>query len=304
MGLPDNPYILEEIRRNAESKVRQFRDLFHYDKVPVDCYKLLQIVCQSRDDIEYVFLDNMSPAFDGKTFRDSYYGYLVCIKRPRGRSSHRFNFSIAHELGHIYLHHLDEPQEWKTWATLLTEEMEADAFAAELLMPREVMGYFRSIQEASYQLNVSEAAVRRRLKELNLKYTLRTCPECGFRRIPPAADYCRRCGHQMRSGLALRTEEAEKLFQQGKLMELFIKPHKEHKCICCEWTDDIYHSPVCLNCDLPMTNHCFREYNQEPHPCPADARYCEICGQETLYRDYIDENEARRLKENSRLHPR
>ncbi len=50
--------------------------------------------------------------------------YLVLYTNPSGR---RLNFTLAHEVGHILLDHRQDGE---------LEEREANAFAAELLMPR------------------------------------------------------------------------------------------------------------------------------------------------------------------------
>lgn len=77
----------------------------------------------------------------------------------------RYRWTIAHELGHLVMHH--EPRE--------TQESEADDFAAELLMPSgDIRPYFRrklSLQiyaELKPVWKVSMAALVRRTKDLRL----------------------------------------------------------------------------------------------------------------------------------------
>ena len=87
----------------------------------------------------------------------------------------RQRFTIAHELGHMELGHgpglrdsnwsfSGSVQDWK--------EREANAFAAELLMPSEVIEWLvverrdRDIGRMSRELGVSEAAMQFRLKNL------------------------------------------------------------------------------------------------------------------------------------------
>lgn len=111
-------------------------------------------------------------------------GLSGCFDIENGQPTISFNpsdawvrqrFTIAHELGHMELGHgpglrdsnwsfSGSVQDWK--------EREANAFAAELLMPREVIEWLvverreRDIGLMSRELGVSEAALRFRLKNL------------------------------------------------------------------------------------------------------------------------------------------
>lgn len=102
-----------------------------------------------------------------------------------GRPTIRFNpndawvrqrFTIAHELGHMVLNHgrsmRDNSANYSTHADHY-KEREANAFAAELLMPKEVIDWMiprnnRDVGAMSRELGVSEAAMRYRL--INLGY--------------------------------------------------------------------------------------------------------------------------------------
>jgi Zn-dependent peptidase ImmA (M78 family) len=101
----------------------------------------------------------------------------------------RKRFTIAHELGHLLLHtksevHLDQAivkmRDARTSAGVDDEEMEANRFAAELLMPRsfleadlEALGPIyaddeRAIAKLARQYRVSPQAMAIRLSTLNL----------------------------------------------------------------------------------------------------------------------------------------
>lgn len=68
--------------------------------------------------------------------------FLIIVNRnkllyPFKISKHRtLNFSLAHELGHIYLKHYELPQICKTKEDLYIEELEADEFGRKILMPK------------------------------------------------------------------------------------------------------------------------------------------------------------------------
>lgn len=282
-----HPLVLEELRSHAASAVRAFRKEYNFPHAPVDSYSILQSLRLSRKKNIVLISTSLMPLdTDAATIYDWYEDlYMIFYMMPRTKSTlRRTNFTLAHELGHIYMKHLLEPRACKKQQTLQMEEYEADCFAAELLMPREVIGLFCSVKEAADALDVSMAAMRRRMQETGLLYAIRTCPKCGFNRIPPAAGYCRNCGHDLGGGTDLRTGEEHRLFDQGKLEELFYIPPKFNPCTVCKYYKD-FPPPErgCDLCECPEENTCLREYNQEPHPCFPDAKYCDICGAETAY---------------------
>lgn len=76
-------------------------------------------------------LDRLSGGADAFTFREMHSGrerYVVCYRT--GGNPARLNFTLAHELGHIVLHHQD---------TGPAAEAEADCFASHLLCPEAVL---------------------------------------------------------------------------------------------------------------------------------------------------------------------
>jgi len=90
----------------------------------------------------------------------------------------RQRFTIAHELGHYFLHYT--AGESTTFVSLRrsrsARETEANAFAAELLMPEALiygendLHFFPSISHLSTRLKVSKEAMRYRLDGLGLYY--------------------------------------------------------------------------------------------------------------------------------------
>ena len=87
----------------------------------------------------------------------------------------RQRFTIAHELGHLFLNHgskfRDTPEEYRISA-YDPLETEANQFAAEVLMPNIAIEYLikkkdiYSPDEMAKRLNVSEIAMKYRLKNL------------------------------------------------------------------------------------------------------------------------------------------
>ena len=192
-------------------------------------------------------------------------------KSPRRRA----NFTMAHELGHILLGHTQTPDAAKSPAVRAQEDAEADAFAAELLSPREALARFCTVREAADALWISESAVRRRMRDTGVLPSRRKCPRCGFSRIPPAAAFCRECGKAVGARVAPGPEDVPFL------------PPMPAECPACGAAEPAGPGGECLNCGAPKRNHCLPEYDQEAHPCPPEAKYCETCGAPTAFSEFL-----------------
>ncbi len=259
----------------VESRLRKFRKAYGIDYAPVDCFRLLRGLENSGSlDISWETTNAVPGHFDAVTY---YFPgedcYLIISRSPpeswrKVSAWRRVNFTMAHELGHIALGHLRVNEDLKTSQTKALEDREADAFAARLLMPESVMGFFRSVSEAADSLLVSGSAVRFRIRELGISYAEKRCPECGFQ-VPPAARFCRRCGEQLLPGP--NPEDPP---------EIRFLPILGKKCPVCG--ADAYRE-TCETCGISRRNFCNPEYNQPRHSCPPDARYCEVCHAETEF---------------------
>jgi len=92
----------------------------------------------------------------------------------------RQRFTVAHELGHYFLHFDKNSSEENVLISFRgernKEEYQADMFAAELLMPEELLRTRYEDLAVPYvstlakQFNVSSAAMRYRLDTLNMRY--------------------------------------------------------------------------------------------------------------------------------------
>lgn len=121
------------------------------------------------------FSDNISGLFSRKGDRR-----IVAVNEDH--NSHRQRFTIAHEIGHYLLHseellHYDtgklEEIYFRADSVADYNETEANRFAAELLMPAELVRRcvedgIRSVEELASRFDVSPAAMRYRL--VNLGY--------------------------------------------------------------------------------------------------------------------------------------
>ena len=295
--------LIPDFRRNAELRLRKFREEYGVWTAPVDVFRLLRSMEDSgklplewRQDDR--FLDQLRARLGGKRVDGVTYGlpaggYLIVTRSvplnwKRYSAWRRHHFTLAHELGHLFCGHMAVPYESKSPAVIRLEEAEADTFAAELLAPAEVLGNFRGVKEAADALWISESAVRRRMRDTGVLFALRTCPECGFHRIPPAADYCRMCGRSLR-----------KIPRPPAEPEIRYFPPPPEECPVCGLKENSAPEGRCMNCDNPKQNHCLPEYDQRQHRCPQDALFCEVCGAPTLYAELIPP--AARLSASTRL---
>ncbi len=269
-----------ELLRSVEARVRLFRNEYDLHTAPVDCFELMQELEKSdKIDITWKSTNLISTNLDAEVlYFPEIKSYLIVSRTPPGNwkqysSWRRCNFTMAHELGHIFCGHLKIPNAAKSDGTILLEDREADAFAACLLMPAEVIGMFRTATEAAEALWVSESAINRRMAELGLRFGKKRCPNCSNFRMGAGAKYCGICGWMIISG-SNSDEEPEVTYL----------PPVPRICPVCNSRRWVNEEEECLDCRFPRRNFCEPEYNQVQHYTRADEMFCERCGAETLYK--------------------
>jgi len=128
----------KQIRRLAEDLLSKH----HGERLPISATEIAK-----AHDAE-VQLQPAPEDLSGFLYRDPKTKHSV-IGVNSNHSETRRNFTIAHELGHLLLHDLEEvhvDRGFKVWLRsetssqgVNTEEMEANLFAAELLMPARLL---------------------------------------------------------------------------------------------------------------------------------------------------------------------
>jgi hypothetical protein len=213
---------------------------------------LQEIIASNTIKIDFMGSDQYSKNFDAAAkYYDEEIGYGIFFNsRKIGpfdySPNRRCNFTLAHELGHIFLEHLFIPYELKSEEQRLYEDWEADEFASRLLMPENLVLQCNFITGLTGQFLVTSYDLFKRvnnLKRLDLYKTkpLPTCKICGNTHFSPAARYCKICG-----------TEVTHFTTRGILRIVYSK-----------LADGM--------------NKC-----QDGHDNDRNARYCEFCGKPTL----------------------
>lgn len=278
--------------------------MYGITQVPLNLHALLE---ELRNEIRIVPYSRLTERY-GLTQKEVF----VYLKSELGTTHHRperaqyviyyndalpegtWRFTIAHELGHIFLEHftvagtdlLDEesiPQE-----LYLELEREANAFARNLLSPaptalrvarknpgRETeaiaVAFFLSESAAEVRFDLIKTDSRYLTKEMRELYGSFTvippdyiCTTCG-NRFPMEDPYCVFCGgysKKMGYAYAQLPEEGEPL----------------QRCLRCGTRKLDAVSAFCHHCGAPLENRC-----PEGHRNPRYARFCRECGEPLLF---------------------
>lgn len=163
--------------RSAEEKAREFAG-DEFVQMPLDVDEL----CKARGIL--VVRKELDDELSGMALVENDRKYVVVNSRHH---INRQRFTIAHEIAHHVMHetylktniHVDKSVLRRNALSaegVELKEVEANAFAAELLMPRKLMVYFanldlsddRAIRAAAREFGVSQAAFTYRLMNLGL----------------------------------------------------------------------------------------------------------------------------------------
>ncbi|MDO5651606.1 MAG: ImmA/IrrE family metallo-endopeptidase [Moraxella sp.] len=139
--------------------------------IPVKPEKIIEKI----GDLEIIYTEGLSDNISGKKFYDFDKGHYV-IEINKNHHENRKRFTAAHELGHYALNHGDKEDVLYRNSSIDSspDEVEANAFAAEILMPASAIRHLvfekgvTKIEDLAYQLWVSEQAMLYRLKNLGL----------------------------------------------------------------------------------------------------------------------------------------
>jgi Zn-dependent peptidase ImmA (M78 family)/RNA polymerase subunit RPABC4/transcription elongation factor Spt4 len=220
-------------------------------------------------------------------------------------------FTIAHELGHIFLeHHLIAGTDvlsrtFVAKAQYKEYENEANAFARNLLSPAPLARLVIknkpdsdiSDMEKAFFITSKAAETRIAFLKRDLPYCtqeitaqllgirimeyLSSCKECGYA-LPEVAEFCPACGSTKR----------KKQFYFKRLPEpVYVDPlHSVLMCPHCGNTDLGLGARFCRICGKPAINVCHGHqrgrFAGQRHYNPHYARFCLVCGAKTVFQTY------------------
>lgn len=170
---------MKKSKREIKNLVNQLLKKHNLLFPPVSLDRILQ-----REDIKYIEKDfedlDLEENVDALIYKDDDIKFIV-VNSKAHLYNERKRFSIAHELGHLFLHFSDNQKQYVAFRSQILgenriEETEANIFAANLLIPDEMVEqeYFEmEVQFLSIlakKFKVSKAAMKLKLDELGLGY--------------------------------------------------------------------------------------------------------------------------------------
>jgi Zn-dependent peptidase ImmA (M78 family) len=286
------PYRSEYI----DLKLKEFVSMNDIRRWPLDCIKVLQGMKNRKQySIDRIGVRDLQQGLDAVTqynfFTESYEVWFnnQTYRYPYKKSSHRrLNFTAAHEIGHIVLEHLLIPERRKNCRQKRLDELEADEFAARLLMPKNLICSFNyySLEAVAAWLNVSKTALIHRLIRLNRlpllsSRRLSSCTRCGNTRFSAFARFCGVCGLSLHRGV----KGIRRIYYPDEIpMDAF-----KRVLVCPTCNKKIHHTAglYCPFCSTGIFNFCIDFFSSSGDGCsyanPAYARFCEMCGKATDY---------------------
>ncbi|ADL50524.1 ImmA/IrrE family metallo-endopeptidase [Clostridium cellulovorans] len=292
-------YTLAKIPKHRQEhiakRVKDFIKEYKIRKWPLDFVEIiLQIQKEQSIPLHVQSITTLSNKVDATTvYSEEHRKFIVIVNRKKMQypfkiSKHRrLNFTLAHEIAHIYLGHHELPDECKSEEDIKIEELEADEFAGRLLMPKEKITTcnFTSIANVAEKFNVSEWAVFKRLsilnrRELNGSETFLVCENCENIEINPEDNYCKICGIHLEEGVRGITTMK---YNDG--YEINQDTNRVVTCPNCGNTDIEDHHHNCIICGQFLFNECSNDHDCGNINIPGNARYCPQCGATTNFKN-------------------
>lgn len=303
---------------------QKFADEMEIEQYPVDMFHILghleNVLISSFHDYKIWAQNNGRECPDELKEAKCYYEpdsniYIIVYNEKKPQI--RIRFSLAHELGHIVLGHLDnECTEIERGglnnSLYYTMEGAANTFAGNFLAPpiliykllagktfdvnsvaehfylskQAVRGYRK--QDYQYWLSLRPTKVEKRiLSRCKRRYYMLLCPRCGYYFSIRYAAHCPICGIHVDHK---KLEDKEIMGRTYPNIELN-KNGQVNECLLCKNVEHFENASFCMICGKPIINNCTLAtgedcgYTQCDHtePLPGNARYCPYCGSVTTF---------------------
>lgn len=309
----------------VNKKACEFLEEFNIKSFPFDIFNIIKLnnwgICLYSELMEEYSCDRETVirclgSKDGFTQIDAD-NYTIAYNDDKFLGN-RIRFTLMHEIGHIYLKHLEDFESTTLFRGCMSKEEnivlenEANAFARNVLVPTSILTQLKnkSYNSISRQFEITIPAARTRLtfyntdRAINEKvgisknlynvffkfYYKKACSVCGFTSISKVANYCSICGNHL-----LKWGEGTMIYEEKVKLD---DNSKAIRCPMCDNEHILDDGEYCHICGTYLINKCDnRHWNEgsyydgdEPcgHLLPANARYCHICGNaSTFLNDHI-----------------
>ena len=254
---------------------------------------------QSRDGNTYLYIENKK------------YSYSIIYNDDLTiNTDERIRFTLAHEIGHIYLNHLKDFQETEIQRNGLNNklygilEKEADMFARNLLCPypllKKVVNNFNidpiniQIINETFKISRQASSIRLNLIKFDKKYPynkmIETIKVSGYKYCEICYNFglshssiCHVCGNHWEYTLL----DYINFMKVGNNIMKYSN-YEYTSCNNCENEHIIENSNFCHICGTDLRNLCTNtSCENSTNSLPYNARYCNICGEPSMF--FIDE---------------
>lgn len=317
--------------RKAENRARELLKESGINIFPVDLFSLIDWYNQThsleiavkpfswyikRYRVSLDFVKKYARSNDGCSHYIKESQQVIIFYNDFIRHTSRIRWTIAHELGHLLLGHLDDDKALLFMSNFTRSEynkyeLEANVFARELLAPMSLVYYLYKIFGKSVAIDrafyisheATDKIVKRMIswakkghnfdREKCLYFQFdkfihsRYCKVCHnfFIVSDENIKYCHICGNKLDFGYGGLIKQMK--YENYETNE----NHQVIKCIRCGNEDIDYENKryaYCHICGAPVINRCLGVYEGAdccPEPMPANARYCPYCGGTTTFRE-------------------